>query len=69
MQLGDRQPQRGFQPGDAERRAFELDCFSWLACGAWSVAIASTVPSASATTSDSMSAAERSGGFILQFVS
>ena len=34
-------------------------------CGAWSVAIASIVPSASAAVSASTSASERSGGFIL----
>ena len=34
-------------------------------CGAWSLAMASTVPSASPATSASRSLAERSGGLIL----
>src|SRR4051812_50126022 len=37
--------------------------------GAWSVAIASTTPSASAPTSDCRSLSERSGGLILACVS
>ena len=39
--------------------------FSCARCGAWSVAMQSSVPSASASISAARSAAERNGGFIL----
>ena len=39
---------------------------SWRACGAWSVATASIVPSASASRSAAMSSSGRSGGFTLK---
>ena len=65
MQFRDREPKRGFESSDAKGRALELDLLFVAACGAWSVAMASTVPSASATMMASRSAAERSGGFIL----
>ena len=42
--------------------------FSWVAWGAWSVAMASTTPSRMASIMASRSAAERSGGFILACV-
>src|SRR5215469_7830803 len=43
--------------------------FSCVACGAWSVAIASTTPSRIASIIASRSAADRSGGFIFACVS
>ena len=43
--------------------------FSESPCGAWSVAMASSVPSASAARTASRSRAERSGGFIFALVS
>src|SRR6266550_1122728 len=43
--------------------------FSWAACGAWSVAMLSIVPSARAARSASTSFAERSGGLTLKLVS
>ena len=42
---------------------------SWAAWGAWSVAMQSMVPSASAARSTSMSCCERSGGFTFMQVS
>jgi hypothetical protein len=46
MQFRDGQRQRGFQAGDAEGGALEFDLLFVQAWGAWSVAMASTVPSA-----------------------
>src|SRR4051794_10786569 len=44
-------------------------CFVSAACGAWSVAMASIVPSISAARTPSRSGAPRNGGFILNVVS
>ncbi len=43
--------------------------FSTAECGAWSVAMASIVPSASPSRTAFTSSRERSGGFILKSVS
>ena len=42
---------------------------SWMACGAWSVAMQSIVPSRRPSTQAATSAGVRSGGFTFAFVS
>ena len=57
---------RPIMPGDASANS---QSFSSGECGAWSVAMQSMVPSASASRSASTSSSSRSGGFTLQAVS
>ena len=67
--VGDREPSAVSRPVMPKAGTLKFNDFSCMACGAWSVAIASTVPSANATRMASRSAAVRNGGFILKLVS
>ena len=53
-------------PGRASTKAWSLSCGAW---GAWSVATASMVPSASAARTASTCSSVRSGGLTLKVVS
>ena len=67
-QVGDDQAQAGLQADHAERRQLELASFSHAVCGAWSVTMASTVPSITPAIRASASAAVRNGGLTLRAV-
>ena len=57
--------ERGLQPEHPGRASTKACSLSWRACGAWSVATTSIVPSASASRTAATSSALRSGGLTL----